>query len=303
VSAFHGNPAIKAAVLAALDRDPPIPLVEPGGARETVLVEWANEIGLAPALVLLAARLAPSNSLVVEGGPTAFARELLSAIDVGAEVAGVPHAWIAWAWDGATEPLRACMQSADVIEAGAQVIGLHRRATAADPVARGEWRVARARLSSLAQAKDEQGLAASMLAAGAWDFALAPGAADDALGVWEGMFRTRIRRVDGWGEAEDDRLEAVLGKVRPMLREYIGTNPGRADKEAHAIYLERLGNGLAALMSEQDDPIWDRHVALQKAIGAVLSGLRQDGRCAIVRLTQEASQSGRPQPDGHRGAA
>jgi len=303
VKAFLGDATIKAALLAALENKRGVPLVEPGGATEPRLVEWAREIGLAPSLVLLAARYFPSTGAAVDLAAVAFARQLLSAIDVGAETSGIAHAWLAWAWEGAPESLAAGMPSPERHQTAADAVALHRRAASGEAVAREAWRAARVRLNGLAQADDEQGRAASVLEAGAWDFNLAPGAADDALHAWEGLYRARVRRADGWGDAEDSRLEGILNEVRPILRKRVGANPGRGDPNALDAYIAQWRTELGALMAAYDDPIWDRFTVQQKVISEALSRLRGQGRAGILRLIGETSQSDQSQWGGETGAA
>jgi len=303
VRAFRGDPTIKAALLAALDNKGVVPLVEPGGATEPRLVEWAREIDVAPSLILLAARHFPSLGVAVDVAAVAFARQFLSAIDVDAETRGIAHAWLVWAWEGAPESLAASMPSPERHQTAADAVALHRRAASGDAVTREAWRAARVRLNGLAQAGDEQGRAAAVLEAGAWDFNLAPGAADDALHAWEGVYRARIRRADGWGEVEDSRIEAMLNEVRPILRERVGANPGRGDTKVLDAYLEQFQTEFGSLMAAYDDPIWDRFTAQQKAIGEALSRLRGQGRAGILHLVREAPLSDRPPWGGEKGAA
>ena len=301
--AFLGDPTIKAALLAALDNKGDVPLVEPGGATEPRLVEWAREIGVAPSLILLAARCFPSLGVAVDVAAVAFARQLLSKIDVGAETSGIAHAWLVWAWEGAPESLAASMPSPERHQTAADAVALHRRAASGEVVTRGAWRASRVRLNSLAQADDEQGRAAAVFEAGAWDLNLAPGAADDALHAWEGLYRARIRRADGWGEAEDSRLEGMLNEVRPILRERVGASPGRGDPTALDAYIEQWRTEFGGLMAAYDDPIWDRYTAQQKTIGEALSRLREQGRAGILHLVRETSLSDRLQWGGEKGAA
>ncbi len=303
MSAFGGDPAVKAALIAALDRDETFPMVEPGGASEAKLATWAGEVGLSPAVVLLAARLKPSTGVKADPEAVAFVRELLLAIGVEAEISGVAHAWLAWSWDGASEPLSRLMPSAEGQATGASIAALHCRAARGEAVGRLDWRAARARLSPLAQADDEAGRAAAVLQAGAWDLVRAPGAVDDALSAWEGLYRTRIQAADGWGEAEEARLGALLGEVRPVVRARVGDNPGRGDPQALVVYADHWRREFTTLMAEHNDPIWDRFRTQQQAVGEALSRLRQEGRDALIRLIGEIPQHGRQRVDGTDGVA
>ena len=135
MSAFRGDPAIKAELIAMLDRDAPTPLNPPHDGPAPDLVAWAEEVGLPPALVLLAGRLR-FGSFRDDKTAGRFARELLSAIDPGADLAGAPHLWMVWAWGAAPEPLCHVMTSPVYFDLAAQAVGLRppRRRQ------RGQWR-------------------------------------------------------------------------------------------------------------------------------------------------------------------
>ncbi len=303
MSAFGGDPAIKAALVAALDAGEIIPMVEPGGASETRLTSWAGEVGLPPAVALLAARLKPSNGVKVDPESVAFVRALLLAIDPQADIGGVAHAWLAWSWDGASEPLSRLMGSSDGQATGMAIAALHSCAAQGEVVGRLDWRAARSRLFPLVQTDDEAGRAAAVLLAGAWDLARAPGAVEDALSGWENLYRTRIQKAGGWGEAEDARLGALLGEVRPIVRERVGENPGRGDPQALTVYADHWRREFTTVMAQHNDPIWGRFEAQQLAVGEALSRLRAEGRGVLVRLIGEASPTDRQQSDGMDGAS
>ena len=303
MSAFGVDPAVKAALIAALDKGEPLPMVEPGGASETKLTTWAGEVGLPPAVVLLAARLSPSTGVEVDPEAVTFVRALLLAIEPRADLSGVAHGWLAWSWHDASEPLSRLMLSTEGQLAGAAIAALHACVARGNIVGRLDWRAARTRLSRLAAANDEAGRAAAVLQAGAWDLVRAPGAVDDALSAWESLYRIRIQTADGWGEAEDAKLGALLGEVRPVVRERVGDNPGRGDPQALTVYVDLWRREFTTLMEQHNDPIWDRFKAQQQAVGEALSRLRQEGRETLVRLIGETPQPDRQSADGVDGAA
>ena len=302
MSAFGGDPAVKAALLAALDRGEPFPMVEPGGASETQLTTWAGEVGLPSAMVLLAVRLCPSTGIEVDPASVTFVRALLLAIGPGTDIRGVAHAWLAWSWSDAGEPLSRLMPSTEGQAAGAAIAALHACAARGDVVGRPDWRAVRTRLSRLASTDDEAGRAAAVLQAGAWDLVRAPGAVDDALSAWESLYRIRVQAADGWGEAEDAKLGALLGEVRPVVRERVGDNPGRGDPQALIVYVDHWRREFTTLMAQHNDPIWDRFRAQQQAVGEALLRLRQEGRDALVGLIGE-TQSDRQAAEGMDGIA
>lgn len=289
MSAFRGDPAIKAELIAMLDRDAPTPLNPPHDGRAPDLVAWAEEVGLPLALVLLAGRLR-FGSFRDDKTPGRFARELLSAIVPGADLAGAPHLWMVWAWDAAPEPLRSLMTSPANIDLAAQAVGLHRRAANGE-VTGGEWRAMRARVNVLAGNGDEPARAAAVVAASLWDYRTTPGAVADLVQAWESMRTERVRVAEAWGVAEDARYEEMLAEIRPLLRERVGPRPDRKDADAFSAYVTRFHAVFTALKGEFDSPLWDRNTTVHQKSGRACEILREQGRTALISLVAAGTAS------------
>jgi hypothetical protein len=290
MSAFHGDPGTKALALAALEASPPSPLVDPAGASVVELIAWADRVGLPPALALLGAHLCATRSFAADPASIGDAHAFLAAIEPGATTGRVPNAWVVWAWEASPTPLRALLSSSDCIEAAGTAMALHRRAAAGGEVARDAWRDARLGLGRLAEGEDDQARAMATIAAGAWDFELAPGAVSDLLQAWEGLSRTGIRRAAVWSKGDDVRLATMLAEVKPRLEQGIGQRPDRSDAAAFALYVDHLQTGLDRLMSALGDATWDRHKALQAQFAGAAATRRRQGLQAMIALLRPTSR-------------
>jgi len=286
--AFHGDPTIKADVLAALDRGDPIPLVS-GQTAQPESGEWAGRVGLPPALVLLTAHLGGRFTAATAGG--AFARDLVSAIEPGASIEAAAHKLAIWAWEAAPKCLCGTMTSEQFLSAGREVAGLHRRAAEGGDVTRGEWRTARATLGRLGRAQDDedrndQCLAAAVMAACAWDYRTTPGAAVDMYSAWEGLMAEGVRRADGWGKAEDERLQQLIQEKRALALEQIGPEPAGGDPDVATAHSRRLVDTMLKLLNTSDSPMPGRKAALNERIGEARTALRDQGCAAMLGLVQ-----------------
>jgi hypothetical protein len=284
MSAFHGNPRTKAHALVALEAKPPSPLVDPAGASVVELIAWADRVGLPPALALLGAHLCAARSFAAHPASTDDARAFLAAIEPGAATGRVANAWVVWTWETSPTPLRALLSSSDRIEAASKATALHRRAAAGGEVTRDEWRDARFDLGRFAEGGDDQARAMATIAAGAWDFEIAPGAVTDLLQAWEGLSRSGIRRAAGWSDGDDARLAALLAEVKPCLEQGIGQRPERADAPAFKSYVDGLQTELDRMMSGLGDATWDRHKALQAEFAEAAATRRRQGYQAMIAL-------------------
>jgi len=300
--AFHGDPTIKADLLAAMGRGDPTPLVWGQAAQSAAQSaaqpeagEWAGRVGLPEALVLLTAHLGGRFTAATSGG--AFARDLVSAIEPGVSIEGAAHELAIWAWEAAPKPLLEMMTSEQFLGAGGEVAALHRRAAEGEDVTRGEWRTARATLGRLGRAEDnedsdDQCLAAAVMAACAWDYRTTPGAAVDMYSAWEGLAAEGVRRADGWGKTEDERLQQLIQEKRALALQQIGPEPVGGDPDAAADHSRRLVSAMLELLNTSDDPMPGRKAALNEQIGEARTALRKQGCAALLGLVRTLATAG-----------
>ena len=284
MSAFHGDPGIKSALLAALDAGEPLPLV----ARPVAWAErvaWAEAVGLPTAVALLAAHLA--ERLGGEAPDAAVAREVLEAIEPGADLTAMPFRMALWAWQSAPDALRGATGDAGYLAAGAAAAALHDRAAGGAAVARGEWRAARARLGRLGDGEGEETAAARVMAAGAWDFRVAPGAITDLFWVWNGLLIARVEREEGWSEADAAHLQARLHEWRDGVLTRLGPTPD--DEIAAAAHRRARVAELRSFLNAAEDPVLRRRGAVQTRIGEVSGALREATIAALVSLLRAAA--------------
>jgi len=286
MSAYHGDPSMKAALLAGLAAGEDNPLTA-RQADEATRVAWAEELGLSAPVVLLGAHLAIRFDGADEG--KVFARDLLAAIEPGADIAAAPHSLILWAWESAPEALRALMHDADYLGAGAEVAALHDRAVAGEDVARSEWRAARARLGRLGDGEDDQAGAAAAMAASAWDFRAAPGAVVDLFIAWQNLLAARIGREEGWGEAERAGVHELIREQKAAAQARLGPTPEEADKDAAEAHERRVTEAMIAALEHLDDPRLRRHMAVNARIAAAASALRKEGAEALLFLLRASA--------------
>jgi len=282
VPAFHGDPAVKAELLAELEAGVVAPL-SVSGPETPDAAAWAARVGLPLALVLLTAHLGRAVSHL----PLA----LVAAIEPGATIVAVAHLAPLWAWDGAPDPLRPMMVSAIGQAAGVEAVSLHRRMAAGGAVSRAEWRAVRASLGRLGQwagegGRNDEALAATVMAACCWDYATAPGAAVDMLNAWEGLVTERLRRADGWGEAEDELFQQLIRAQRTLALEALGPEP-TDDPEAAKAHGRELVERLLERLNTSQDPLPARKAALNERIAAARTELREQIAGALLGIVRE----------------
>ena len=280
-SAFRADPQIKDDLLAALAETDPTPLTQ-RGVPQPELVAWAEQMGLPPAFVLLAAHVCQRFNAATPAN--LLARDLICSVAPGAALGAVPHLFAVWAWESAPEPLFGLMRSPDHRDAGAEMIALHRRVAAGEAVDRSVWRAARSRLNRLGEGDDDQAAAATVLAACAWDYDTTPGAALDMFNAWEKLMTERILAKDGWGEAETIRLQQLIRDLKLVAQARIGPAPDDADAEAVAAHSSRVVAELVALVNGSDDPLPNRKAALNATMGEACNALREQGDAALLAL-------------------
>jgi hypothetical protein len=303
VSAFRGDLAVKASLLAAMDCGEPTPLVSHAIGKDLELISWAQDAGLPASLVMLTNRLGVGGSSLVDPSSIAFARDLVATIAPGDELDRASNLWMVWAWEAAPERLCNAITSPTLLDLAAEAMDLHRRVAANGEVSRGDWRAMRARINRLTEGADDQARAAAVIAASLWDYRAVPGAAVDAEEAWESMLIERVRDAEAWGEAEDARYEGMLAEIRPVLLERIGPRPDPKDVNAFSEYATRLHTELAALMGAFDDPLWGRNKVLQHKTGLALKTLREQGRLALISLVRAGTTPQRNDPSAPQGLA
>ena len=282
--AYHDDHAIKGALLAALDAGEPLPLV----ARRIEAADrqaWAEAVGLPTAVVLLAAYLAERSGDEAPDG--ALARDLLEAIAPGADLTATPFRLALWAWKSAPEALCGSMRDADYLTAGAAVADLQGRAARGETIARHEWRAARARLGRLGEGEGEEAAAAWVMAAGAWDFRIAPGAIVDLFWTWNGLLIARVERDEGWSEADATHAQARIYELRDAVLARLGPAPD--DEIAAADHRRALVAELISFMSTSEDPVLGRRRAVQARIGGVAKALREAAIATLISLLRAAA--------------
>ena len=282
VAAFHGDAAIKAELLATLDEGVSTPLSGAGPESPDPAI-WADQIGLPLALVLLTAHLGRAVPSLPRG--------LVAAIEPGAAIVAAAHRLPPWVWEAAPDPLNPMMVSAVGHAAGVEATGLHRRLADGGAVSRAEWRAARANLGRIGQGageggRDDEALAATVMAACCWDYATAPGAAVDMLSAWEGLVSERLRRADGWGEAEDERFQQLIRSQRALALEALGPEPTE-DADAAKAHGRRLVERLLERLNTSENPLPARKAALNERILAARAELRQQIAGALLDILRE----------------
>ena len=211
---------------------------------------------------------------------------LLAAIAPGADIAAVAHRFAIWAWEAAPERLCEIMRSPAFHVAGGEVVDLHRRAAAGEAIDRGVWRTARATLGRLSEGGDEQALAAAVLAACAWDYRTTPGAAVDMVTAWLMLIAARLRAADGWGEAEDLRMQRTIGEQRLIAEERVGPAPDEDDADAFAAHSKRVIDELLTLVNTSVEPFSLRKAALNTRLGEARNTFRRQGASALLSLVR-----------------
>ena len=253
------------------------------GPETPVSAVWAAQVGLPLALVLLTAHLGRAVSSLPQA--------LVAAIAPGAMIVTAPHRAPLWAWDGAPDPLRPMMHSAMGQAAGAEAVSLHRRVAGGGAVSRTEWRAARATLGRLGQgagegSRDDEALAATVMAACCWDYAAAPGAAVDMLNAWEGLVSERLRRAEGWNKAEDERFQRLIGAQRALALDALGPEP-TDNPEAAKAHGRQLVERLLERLNTSEDPLPARKAALNERIVVARTRLREHIADALLGFVRE----------------
>ncbi|HEX3917399.1 MAG TPA: hypothetical protein VHW60_08675 [Caulobacteraceae bacterium] len=277
--AYRNDPALKADLIDALNEPARLPLITLSTwSQEAELVAWADEVGLPAALVLLTAHL------VVEPlhAPPAlqFARDVIGAIEPGAQAEAAAHLWTIWALESAPEPLGAMLTAPDLQHAASEIAELHRSAAAGVEIERGRWRAARAAVARLATDGDK---VAQAVAAAAWDYRATPGAVVDLLGAWDDARETRIRDRLGWTEADDKRLLQIRQDQMKLAEERLGPAPD-SDKADHLPHARRLVAEMQRLIDGLGDPISGRHAQMSTATARAAAELRDQARAALVAI-------------------
>lgn len=279
--AFRGDPALKADLLAALEASAAVPLVAPH-ATQSDLVVWAAQVGLPPALVLMLSHLV--RRFGAGRSPAMLAREVLSAVNPGDTLDAASHLLTIWVWEAAPDCLQALMPSAEPSAAASDVIALHRRAAAGTCVARQDWRASRTRLARLDGAGEEEAVAAGAVAACAWDYGRAPGAAVDLLSAWEGVACERILRADGWGEAETARLHQFIQDQNERVIGDLGPAPDDADPQAAATHASRVTAELQRRVNASGDPLLARKAGLNAKMSGARTAMRAEATAFLDRV-------------------
>lgn len=289
--AYRNDPALKADLIDSLSEPVRLPLITLSTwTEEAELVAWAGAVGLPAALVLLAAHL------VVEPlhAPPAldFARDVVGAIEPGAEAEPAAHLWTIWALETAPEPLCAMIPAPDLQRAASEIAGLHRSAAGGVDIERARWRAARAAVARLAADDDK---AAQAMAAAAWDYRATPGAVADLLGAWDNAREARIRERQGWTVADDKRLLQIRQDQMKIAKERLGPaqDGENADRLPHA---KRLVAEMQTLIDGLGDPISARHVEMWKATTRASAELRGQARAALVAILRSPASARRPAP-------
>lgn len=279
MTAFNGDPAVRAAVAAELAAESP-PAWADWRAGQADRIVWADSVGLPPALVLLAVHLCQRF-----GDPSAGAVRLalmIAAIEPGARVEAVAHRFVVWAWRDADEPLSELAATAAWRASGEMVAELHARAAEGQAIDRRDWRAARAMLGRYDD--DAAAQAAAVMAASAWDLAATPGAAVDMVSAWEGLIAASLFAVRGWGTEEADALQQQVTAQNALARTRIGPEPAVADADAHDTWRRATADETLRLLNATGDPLLSRKAALNAEVAETRNRLREAGLVALLSL-------------------
>ncbi|MGH6616446.1 hypothetical protein [Sphingomonas sp.] len=272
MSAFHHDAAIKTKILAELDAG----TVPDNDASAETLSVWADGAGLPPALVLLATYLTRGED---ESGQR-FLRTLLEPAEPGANLIPVAHSWVVWAWENAPAPLCVASDDPRYRDAGEAMVSLHRRVAAGDTVESGVWRSVRGALNRLANGNDVMADAASVLAAGSWDFATVPGAAHDMANAWDKAEMSRINREQNWTDADRGRIQEIIIEQRGIAEERLGKDAERS----------ALTTAMVAQLDTLNDPHLFRNRDVRDLVLAAFEQLRKASSAALIELVHATTQ-------------
>nr|WP_315399938.1 hypothetical protein [uncultured Duganella sp.] len=240
--------------------------------------------GLPPAMVELV------RILCEEGGVDAeTARSVFAAIEPGAVLETVPHAWLMWAWeqgDGLPlTPLRDHMGRADHGAIADSVIALHRRVLAGGTVERAEWR----RVRTASAGDYPHGHPIHIALSAAWDYRSAPGTVVDVVDAWRDALASH--RFDEIGH-DAAASEALWRNINDLQTAYFESVLGPAPKEGDESELAQAWWENSRPLNDKffenyKDPIYLRWQGAREKFEADKQALATVGLEALLRLARQ----------------